>query len=78
MRVTTLCVLLMFRVAYFSGLQQTIGLPICPGMLVCIVDVLAQSFLFGHIKSYFLTAKVILSSFLGHKNDPNDRYTSHH
>jgi len=32
---------------------------------------LAQSFLFGHIKSYFVKNKVISSSFLGHKNGPS-------
>ena len=37
-------------------------------MLLCAVDyVLAQWLLFGHIKSYFLKNKVVLSSLLGHK-----------
>ena len=41
-------------------------------MLLCAVVVcLAQSFLFGHIKSYFLNNKVTLSTFLGHKNGLN-------
>jgi len=35
----------------------------------------AQTFLFGHIKSYFLRSKVILSRFLGHKNGPSHGFT---
>jgi len=40
-------------------------------MLLCTVVVCFSSVIFfGHIKSYFLKNKVILSSFLGHKNGP--------
>jgi len=44
-------------------------------MLLCtvVVYVLAQSFLFGHIRSHFLKNKVILSSFLSHKNGPSNQ-----
>jgi len=31
-----------------------------------------RNILFGYIKSYFLKNKVILSSFLGHKNGPSN------
>jgi len=44
-------------------------------MLLCTVVVqyvLAQSFLFGHIKSYFLKNEFPLPSFQGHKNGPTD------
>jgi len=30
-----------------------------------------RNILFGHINSYFLKNKIILSSFLGHKNGPS-------
>jgi len=41
-------------------------------MLLCTVVVC--SCFFGHIKSYFLKNKVILSSFLVHKNDPTHKH----
>jgi len=70
-----LYVLLICEPFILAGLQQTMGLLsfmlFSLLMLPCAVVVcLAQSFLFGHINSFFLKNKIILCSFLGHKNVP--------
>jgi len=57
------------------GFQQTMGLPyltpIFAGNSLYSSCMFQLSHSVGHIKSYFLKNKVILSSFLGHKNGPN-------
>ena len=71
---TILYILLMFWAVYVSGpgFNKQWGYHLLDAylvMLLCtvVLYVLAQSFLFGHIKSYFLKNKVIWSTLLGHK-----------
>ena len=74
-----------FELFILVGLQQTMGLllpslmSIFTGSIVfaLVVFSIAQSFLFGHIQSYFLKNEVILSSFLGYKNVPIDYYPTY-